>query len=471
MIYLALVTLLVLWLVFAAAGGVVPLPFHLACLGLAGIATAQAVRWLRQTRLRTQVPPLSISLPACALIGFTVLQCIPLPQSWALALWPAREVAVESLRQANLLNQAAWQTISLRPAATIDIIILVMAGLCVFLISYSLIFRSSLPLQRLLTLVAFVGIAQACFSLISAAPGSANWVATGSFVNRNHFACLMGVSLPITMALGWQAGVEALHDEFRAFRNAVISVFWLACSGLLIFALVLSQSRGGFLAALCGLMVAGALLVLRLRGPKRSYTLVGLGAVVAVFFVAMPTPELAGRFLEVKAIDGMSSQSRIEIWKASLDLFRNHWAVGVGAGAFEDAFVSHNAFAAGKRVDYAHNDYLQVLVELGVIGALPVLFLAGAIAWHLAKAVRSASGDTLLFLQASAGSLASFAVHEFVEFNLAIPVLVLLIAWIASAVCGQAVLLGRAEVPRRHSFAIDVQRPRPVPLRGAPAEV
>lgn len=466
---LALSTGLLLWMSFSA-GGVLPAQFYAASAVFAMLAFPQVLRWATRREGAFQAPPLSITVPAGLLLGYLVLQCVPLPRSWALALWPARAETFDALHEAGMPMQAAWYTISLRPAATVDVAIHVMVALCVFVIAYSLMFRSRLTLQGLLLPVVILGIAQAALALAAAPPGSTDTVVSGSFVNRNHFASLLALSLPLTVAFGARAGMEALHDESRALRNALAAVCWFGAAGVQLFALVLSQSRGGFLAALCGLGVFGLLFVMRMHTARRRYVLLGVGGALALLLVAVPTPQLAERFIQNSSPDGITAGMRTEIWEKSLALFRRHWVVGVGAGAFEDAFTPFNSFAAGKRVDYAHNDYLQLLVELGVIGTVPVLALAGALAARVMEALARTAGDGVLLLFAGAGSLAAFAVHETVEFNFAIPVLALLVAWVGGVMCGQAVLLRLSEASARQSFAIGMKSSREYAVRGGAAE-
>lgn len=467
---LALSSVLLAWTVFSA-GGMRDGQFAIAALLLAILAGSQAWHWIaanRQTS-RQQPPPRWLTASAVAVLGVMVVQCVPLPQSWALAFWPERTVAIQALAAAGVSDLWSWQTISLRPAATVDAIMQFLAVACMFVVAYSISTKTRVTLEMLLVPIVIIGALQAGFALFAASPSGAEHVTTGSFVNRNHFASLVSLSLPITVALGLRAGIEALHDQSYSLRNAMLAVCWFGLGGLQLFAMVLSQSRGGYIVTLCGLAALGMLIVLRSEGGGKRYVSTALLGVGLILLLAIPTPRLLKRFGQTSEPDGVSIGMRMQIWKNSADLLCKHWFLGVGAGAYEDAFVAHNDFAAGRRVDYAHNDYLQLLVELGLLGSLAVLALAAAISWQVFAALLRVGGDNRVLLSAAVAALFAFALHEVVEFNFAIPALALIVGWLCGVLCGQSALLQRAVSNSGRAYAIELRRGGAYSLRGGVA--
>jgi len=162
--------------------------------------------------------------------------------------------------------------------------------------------------------------------------------ATGPFHDPNDLCVLLVVG--ISLSLYW------LTDS----RKGLARLAWVGPLVVLLYALALTQSRGGFLALLGGLF---AFLHARF-GWKAT---IGLGAVLApALFVAF-----AGRQTDISASAG-TGQERIQIWSDGLMLFRDAPLFGVGMNQFE-VFVGH----------VAHNSYLQALAELGLVGG--ALFL------------------------------------------------------------------------------------------------
>jgi O-antigen ligase len=443
---------LLLWTALAA-GGVVHEQFAIASGAFGVLALVEIARWKLTTSRRRYAPPLAITIPALILLGYMALQVLPLPESMVASAWPGRVPTLTLLSDAGLSQQGAWSTVSLRPSATVQRAALFLTAICVAIIAYGLSLRSRLSLQSVLVPIAIVGAVEACLALLVAARGDGTSVVAGTFVNRNHFASLMSISLPVTLAFGLRSGVEALRDESRSMRNAFASVSWLGCAALQLFACVLSMSRGGFIASIIGLTLLSAAVMTSLPGRKRRMALL-VGLMLAVVLLGtIATSGVAARLSQVEPADQLSTEMRLQIWGQALVAFGDHWILGSGAGAFEDAFVALNNFAPGMRVDFAHSDYLQVLVELGILGAIPALFLAYAILVRLARVVLNGGGGDRIYLTAAAASLFAFALHETVEFNLAIPILSLLVAWLIGVICAHGELRAQPGDSGRHAIA------------------
>jgi hypothetical protein len=164
--------------------------------------------------------------------------------------------------------------------------------------------------------------------------------ATGPFHDPNDLCVLLVIG--ILLSLYW------LTDRCLGLARFV----WLASLGLFFYALALTQSRGGLLALLGGLLV-----FLRLRFGW-TLTLVMGACGLPVLFLA-----LAGRQTELSATTG-TGQERIQIWSDGLMLFRDAPLFGVGMNKYDES-VGH----------VAHNSYLQAFAELGVFGG--ILFIGG----------------------------------------------------------------------------------------------
>lgn len=449
---------LLLWTALAA-GGVLHEQFAIVSGAFGLLALIEIARWNFTTSRRKYLPPVAITLPALVLLGYMALQVLPLPESLVASVWPERSPTLALLSDAEISQQGAWRTVSLRPTSTVQRAALFLTAMCVVIIAYGLSLRSRLSLQSVLMPVAIVGAVEACLALLGATQADGSSVFAGTFVNRNHFASLMSISLPITLAFGLRSGVEAMRDESRSTRNAVASVVWLGCAALQLFACVLSLSRGGFIASIVGLALLSAAVVISLPGRTRKIALLAGVLLAVVLLGTIATSDVAARLGQVEPADQLSTEMRLQIWGQTLRALGDHWIVGSGAGAFEDAFVAFNDFAAGMRVDFAHSDYLQLLVELGALGAIPALFLAYAVLVRLARVVLNGGGGDRIYLSAAAASLIAFALHETVEFNLAIPILSLLVAWLAGVICAHGELRAQRGDSRRHTAA-------PLDLRG-----
>lgn len=100
-------------------------------------------------------------------------------------------------------------------------------------------------------------------------------------------------------------------------------------------------------------------------------------------------------------------------------MIREHLVTGVGMGGYETAFLRFRNVAPMNTVDYAHNDYLQYLAELGLVGFLLALGVLGRCLYRMG-----------LGLERSRLVAAAMGVHSLFDFNLYIPANALVLAWI-----------------------------------------
>jgi len=236
--------------------------------------------------------------------------------------------------------------------------------------------------------VAASALFQALYGLTSHAAGSETifgiWPRNnvdfvhGSFSNRNLFAGYLALTWPLVVALWWRRsmpGIRKLPFELRVAGSVI--------SGAIIGAALLgSASRLGSAAGLAGMLV-GLVLWTRYRARLSRVAvwpmyLTAFGALVAATWYGL-TP-LAER-LAVTSIE----EGRFEVYGLMIgELNPAWWLWGVGLGGFEAVFKQVQPGDMTGWYDYAHNDLLQWLLEMGLVGA--GLLAAAAIAlWRNAR--------------------------------------------------------------------------------------
>ena len=199
--------------------------------------------------------------------------------------------------------------------------------------------------------------------------------ATGTFFNPNFFATYEMATFAVAFGLLCFLGRD---DGFRWAKP----LLWLTAvvAGL---AFVLAQSRGGLLAFVAAVAFIG---LSRFGKPFWGVLLVGLilGAIV-------PNP-LQQRILAVGTKDPYAF-TRQDIWKNSLQRIADRpWGVGLGIykyTSFRYRFPIEGSIARfAKRAESAHNDYLQMAVELGVVGLVMFLVGLGFLGWEIRETLR-----------------------------------------------------------------------------------
>jgi len=256
--------------------------------------------------------------------------------------------------------------------------------------------------------------------------------ATGTYINRNHFAGLLEMTLPFTVALALRLASnlnraaersEAKARRLLSARELLPLVFLLFLAIAMFTALVFSRSRMGIISALASLMAIFAL------AGSSSLSKRTRAAVAALFFLGVAGMVLwVGSDPAVKRFETLgheyarTGQNRISIWRDTLTLIHQHPLFGTGLGTFSVAYTSVQSTFLTLLVDHAHCDYLEVVSELGLPGGILVF---GSIFWILARTVRRYRKTEDRFEAAVClgciGSIAAILVHSMADFNLYIP--------------------------------------------------
>lgn len=290
------------------------------------------------------------------------------------------------------------------------------------------------PVVMVAWLESVVGLTQ--FYLARMAGGEAG-SSVGTYVNRNHFAGLLEMAAPVAAGLAAGAYARGATRLRSSGRSGVAASWWLVVAGCLVVGVVVSLSRMGFLAMLGGMGIGALSGFGRRGGGVRRRWRLGLGAgvlaVTGLGFVYLPTDELIGRFAALAQTDDISQDTRAEIWRETGGLIRDYPVLGAGLGSYVTAFLKYKTTAPEHTVDYAHNDYLQVAAEMGVVG----LGAAIGLAWFvLGRAWRGAHCWGWLQM-GLVGALAAMALHSLVDFNLYMPANALALGWLGGVACAE----------------------------------
>ena len=153
--------------------------------------------------------------------------------------------------------------------------------------------------------------------------------------------------------------------------------------GLMIVAILITQSRGGLL-SMVG--VLGVLLFASRAAISKKAVVVGVLCAAAI--LAMPG-KFAARYATISsaAEKDESAQIRLAVWQAGAEMFVDHFVTGVGLGSFEMVYGTHyiNREVCGNGWRAAHNSVVEAACELGVVGGLLWMTFAFTPLWLLWK--------------------------------------------------------------------------------------
>jgi len=263
-------------------------------------------------------------------------------------------------------------------------------------------------------------------------------VATGTFVNRNHLAGFLEMSLAcgiglLVSSLG-SKGSSSWRARARAGLDAVLGpkMRLRVFLAFMVIALVLTRSRMGNSAFFLALPICGFLYMVMERKINWGAIILFASLMLVDFLIVgqwFGFDELAQR------LEGSSTEkeSRDEVVRDSLVLLEDNAIAGTGLGTYYTAYPPYQQEDVRGYYDHAHNDYLQFAIELGGVGFIPLALLVLASAWMALSAMfkrqnRLAKGVAF----ASSMGILALMIHSAVDFNLQMPANALLFIFVLS---------------------------------------
>ena len=243
---------------------------------------------------------------------------------------------------------------------------------------------------------------------------------SGTFINPNHFAGFLGMLLPLCLA-------SVLTGRISQPMRILLGYSAL----LLVGGVAVSMSRGGWISTSLALAAIVAVLgwrkQFRLRGILLTCIVLG---VIAGFLLLSPFAQ--GRLRNINKPGTMEHVgSRTELWGAAAAVWKQEKLLGVGPGHFDHRFPEYRPERLQSRPVRVHNDYLNTLVDWGLIGMLLAGLMLGTMVYGIIKSwkysqrtssdLSAKTSNRAAFVLGSTIGLGSIALHSFVDFNLHIP--------------------------------------------------
>ncbi|MDQ3321009.1 MAG: O-antigen ligase family protein [Acidobacteriota bacterium] len=350
----------------------------------------------------------SIQIPFAAAFVYGILQIVPFGSL-------AETAGIDGIPR----------TISLEPFWT-QVAALHFLAYLIFLAALLTFIDSAKRLKTIISFVTIFGFAYAFFAILQAflSPNKIYGiyetqfaVPFGSFVNRHNFAAYMEMTIAVPLGLLFTGAIP--RDKRLIYITAI---------GLMGVALLLSGSRGGLVSLLAEIFF---LVIITAKtksvgqfGVKIAFAVV-LIATIIVGAVLIGGESSLSRFAETATSSNFTT-NRTHIWSVTLDVIKNNLPFGAGYGAFGVAYTPYDSFNGLERVEQAHNDYLQILADAGIVG----LIIGAFFVYQLFRAgLRHAKTSNRYLRGVAVGALAGcFAVlvHSLFDFVLHITAVALL---------------------------------------------
>jgi len=317
-------------------------------------------------------------------------------------------------------------TLSLDPNST-KLVVVQLATLFVYFAATLVFVDTPHRLHLLVRTIMIFGFFLAIFGLTQSftSPTKVYWIrelnqstAFGPFINRHHFAGYMEltISLPLGLLL---AG--SIDKEKR--------LLYLFIAGLMGVALVMTSSRGGIIslvAEIVFLVIVTA--IWKKQGERRrssrlkgAAARVGLAAALIVgLFLGVIM--LGGEFSLNRFIDSVNTDDpttgRAHFWSVTLDMIKANPVVGTGLGAYGVIYTRYDTRNGLYRLEQAHNDYLQVFSDAGVVGGTLAFAFVVILFYRGFRRARSRDDFRRGVALGALGGCFAVLVHSFFDFTL-----------------------------------------------------
>lgn len=354
--------------------------------------------WIKTGNLRIGREPIQLILYLAALFG--LIQIIPFG----------------TLKDTGGVS-VIGRTISLDPFATqVSAVHFLFLGVYFSLVLVA--FDSASRLRKFAVFITIFGFAYAFFAILQSILSPTKIYGLlerpyanpfGSFISRNNFAAWMELAIAIPMGMLFSGAVD--RDKRLLYGTAV---------ALMGVSLIVSGSRAGVVVLL--LEIGFLFLVtysLKSRGKAWLQILMMGGLLLAIaigtIFVGGETSLTRIGQEQEQPVDAVS---RTQIWSVTLKMIGDNMPFGVGLGAFGVAYTKYDVASGFERVEQAHNDFLQVVSDAGIVGGLlGIGFLV--LLYRLAR--RALNTKNSFRRGIAAGSLAGIfgaLVHSIFDFGL-----------------------------------------------------
>ena len=354
---------------------------------------------------------------------------LQLPLLGALALGLIQLLPLRAISSGGTTAIDLTNTLSLDPHST-RLVLVQLATLLIYFSATLVFIDTPHRLRVMVRTIMVFGFLLAIFGLTQSftSPTKVYWfrelnqsTAFGPFINRHHFAGYMELTIALPLGLLFAGAVDKEKRIIYPFVAGIMGV-----------ALVFTSSRGGIISLVAEIVFMVVVTAIWRRPSERRRVKTGGRLQRFAGRIGMTSALLVGLFLGVVLLGGEFSiyrfidtvntddptTGRAHFWSVTLDIIKAHPWIGTGLGAFGVVYTRYDTRNGLYRLEQAHNDYLQIFSDAGIVGALLALSFVVLLFYKALSRARSRDdfrrGVALAALSGCFGVL----VHSFFDFTL-----------------------------------------------------
>ncbi len=372
-------------------------------------------------------------VPITVFLLFILLQLVPLPPFLLKLASPGTHALyTETLWAAE---PDAWGSLSVNKRATLAEFFRIASYAAFYILTVQLLSRKDL-LKKTVRIVAVFITGLSFFGMVQHFlwNGKIYWIREltlggtpfGPFVNRNHYAGLAAMVLPLVLCLFLyyrpRYAYVSRRDRIVEFLSHpmtnihVLLGFAVVLIGTSVF---LSLSRGGIISLCLSLLFLAGMKMH--RGRQGRGWIFGVLIILVVFYSVgwFGWDKVFQRFDSIRDTGGNITEMRLQIWKDSLGIIKDFPLTGTGLGSYMSIYPKYRSIPADGIVDHAHNDYLELFSDGGLIGAaLFGWFLYSALGVTYAVFLRRRERYSVSLFMGAVAGVVSILIHSLTDFNL-----------------------------------------------------
>jgi O-antigen ligase len=370
------------------------------------------------------------------LIAMAAVQLVPLNRAWLAEVSPAAPAILQEYSIGFALTGEP-HGLSIDSERTRDALIL-LVSLAALLVGCAC-WLSRENVKRLALALTVVGVVLAAAGIVQRAtfngkiygfwiPLHAGASSFGPFINKNHFAGWMLMAVPVSLGCFCALVNRGLVDVRPTLRDRIL---WLssrhASQAVLVgfavlvmgLSLVLTMSRSGISAFALALALALWSAMRRSAGSSRRITVIYLLLLVVTIVGWVGLDRIIERFNEGETV---TFGGRIPVWRDTLRIVSDFWLTGTGLNTYGVATLFYQSGVTPLHFEEAHNDYLQLAAEGGLLLAVPALATIVMFVREVRRRfTRESIGSGYWIRLGAVTGLVAVALQSVVDFSLQMP--------------------------------------------------
>ncbi len=375
-----------------------------------------------------QVPGL---VPLLCFLGYILFQLLPLPAFLVRILSP--EIYQIYADTVGVFQPIDWIPLTLNREDTLSEFFRYGAYVAIYVLLTQL-FTKQTYLKKVVSIVAIFGACVAIVSILQhyTADGKTYWLwdlhignSFGPYGNHNHYAGLMEMIAPLIIALFLFSAPTLISDTFKEkvlefFDHPRIHRYLLLGTGafIILVSVFVSLSRGGMISLMLSLVVFGIILDTN-RVKKRGAKVISIICLVTLVSVGWFGWDLIfDRFDLIRDQQGDIAEARVQVWQDSQHIIADFPVTGTGFGTYRYCYPIYRTFPGRKAFTHAHNDYIELVTDGGILGTLFVGWFLVPVFFRSFRRLKKRREPYMIFVGCGAVTgILAILIHSLTDFN------------------------------------------------------